>query len=781
VKIACIGRRRAQAPSSVAIPGDRHNGSGELETRGRGRRARLVLGVAVVAGALWATTSSSAQAAVQAHAVSTSMTWTQTLNDGGGPIALSSPNVATLAGGASVVVGDRAGHVYGFNLASGAAVPGWPVSTGGVPVDSTPSVAVTGGGGLDSVYVGEGNAASPSAGGYAAFTPQGGSQWFTNVQNPATDAKPAKGVQASMAVGDLAGSTDVVAGSLGEVGQAMNASSGAMLPGFPWFQADSNFTTPALADVYGNGRTDIVEGGDSSAGSAYGVTYKNGGHLRVLSPTGNAGTGNPGGGLVCQYNTDQTVQSSPAVGVLGGSVGIVFGTGATYSGASTTNDVIEVDAHCNQRWTAKLDGTTTSSPALADVLGNGQLQVVEGTRVGSTGSIWVLNGATGATIWHTATAGQVIGSAVTADLTGGGYQDVIVPTTAGVQIFDGKSGALVTTLGQSQGLAFQNSPLVTDDANGTIGITIAGYNSSNQGVIDHFEVAGTNGSTVNETGAWPMFHHDPQLTGDAGTPAPVVEVPCNAPSGGPVGYDMTASDGGVFNYGNLPFCGSTGNLFLTKPVVGIAVTHDGGGYWLVASDGGVFAFGDAPFLGSAGNLPLTKPVVGMAVTHDGGGYWLVASDGGVFAYGDAVFHGSAGNLHLTKPVVGMAVTPDGGGYWLVASDGGVFSYGDAVFHGSTGNIHLTKPVVGMSADPVTGGYWLDASDGGVFAYDAPFLGSAGNLRLVKPVVAMMSTKTGAGYRLAAADGGIFSYGTAPFYGSTGNIHLTKPVVGVAGF
>ncbi len=753
---------------------------GIRRARNRGRLGRLVLASAVVAGAVLAAGSTAAHAAAGGGATLT-LTWTQTLDDAGGPIVLSSPNVATLAGGASVVVGDRAGHVYAFNLASGATVPGWPVSTGGVPVDSTPSVADTGGNGLDSVFVGEGNAATPTSGGYLGITPQGTTMWFTNVQNPSTDTAPAKAVQASMAVGNLGSGTDVVAGSLGEVGQAMNAANGAMLPGFPWFQADSNFTTPALGDVADNGRTDIVEGGDSSAGSAYGTTYSNGGHLRVLSATGNAGTGNPAGGLVCQYNTDQTVQSSPAVGILGGSAGIVFGTGATYSGASTTNDVIELNPQCKARWIEKLDGTTTSSPALADILGNGQLQVVEGTRVGSGGSIWALNGGTGATIWRTATAGQVIGSPVTTDLTGGGYQDVIVPTTAGAQIFDGKSGTLLATLGQSAGLAFQNSPLVTDDPNGTIGLTLAGYNSSKQGVIQHYEVSASRGSTVNEAGAWPMFHHDPQLTGNAGLPTPVVEVPCNAPSSAPAGYDMTASDGGVFNYGNLPFCGSTGNLLLTKPVVGVSVTHDGGGYWLVASDGGIFAFGDAAFHGSAGNLPLTKPVVGMAVTHDGGGYWLVASDGGVFSYGDANFYGSAGNIHLTKPVVGMAVTPDGKGYWLVASDGGVFSYGDARYQGSTGNIRLRQPVVGMAADPQTGGYWLVASDGGVFAFDAPFLGSAGNLPLVKPVVGMMATQTGGGYRLVASDGGIFSYGTAPFYGSTGNIRLAQPVVGVAGF
>ena len=243
MEMTCIRRRRAPTRDSVGTPVSLRDSA---RISSRARRGRVVLGVAVVAGALLGAGSTGAQAAVEAHAVSLTLTWTQTLNDAGGPIALSSPNVATLAGGPSVVVGDRAGNVYAFNLASGAGVPGWPVSTGGVPVDSTPSVADTGGSGLDSVFVGEGNAATPTSGGYLGITPQGGTMWFTNVQNPSTDTAPAKAVQASMAVGNLNGGTDVVAGSLGEVGQAMNASNGAMLPGFPWFQADSNFTTPGL-------------------------------------------------------------------------------------------------------------------------------------------------------------------------------------------------------------------------------------------------------------------------------------------------------------------------------------------------------------------------------------------------------------------------------------------------------------------------------------------------------------------------------------------------------
>jgi hypothetical protein len=114
----------------------------------------------------------------------------------------------------------------------------------------------------------------------------------------------------------------------------------------------------------------------------------------------------------------------------------------------------------------------------------------------------------------------------------------------------------------------------------------------------------------------------------------------------------------------------------------MATTPSGNGYWLVASDGGIFAYGDAQFYGSTGNLHLNKPVVGMAATPSGAGYWFVASDGGIFSYGDAQFYGSTGNLSLNQPITGMAATPDGSGYWLVAQDAGVFSYGDAQFSGS---------------------------------------------------------------------------------------------------
>ena len=755
--------------------------------RGRARRFCLPATMAASAAALVLTPALQAAPAAQATeaALATgftaNLTWSTMLNDANNPIALSSPNVANLDGQPAVVVGDRAGLVYAVHLSNGSAVGGWPYNAG-APVDSSPSVAAISPNGTDSVFVGSGNASAPTVGGYQAITNTGGDQWFVQETNPGTDPTPHSAVSASLTVGSYAGGFGVEAGSLGQNADALGAGNGAMLGGFPWFQADSVFSTAAVADLYADDDNEIISGGDSSAGVAFGQTYANGGHIRILSSAGNAGSTNPSAGLICQFNTNQNIdRSSPAVGqfLAGGAVGIVVGDGSFYSGASDSNKVFAINTGCGLAWSDQLNGVTADSPALADVQGNGQLDVVEGT---AAGTIYVLNGTNGAAVWSASTTGQVIGSPVTADLTGGGYQDVIVPTTNGIDIFDGRSGTEVATLATNFG--FQSSPLVTDDPDGHIGITGAGYGDvggAATGYIAHWEIDNTSGSgsSVHEVGAWPQFHHDPQLTGDAGTPGPVVEVPCNAPAGGPNGYLLSASDGGIFNFGNIPFCGSTGSIHLNRPVVASAMTGDGGGYWEVASDGGIFTFGDAGFFGSMGGKPLNAPIVGMAPTADDRGYWLVASDGGIFSFGDAAFHGSTGSIHLNRPVVGMAATPSGNGYWLVASDGGIFSFGDARFSGSMGGRPLNSPIVGMAADPQTGGYWEVASDGGIFSFGAPFYGSAGGTRLNAPIVGMEASRTGSGYRLVASDGGIFCY-NVPFFGSMGGKPLNKPVVSTAG-
>jgi hypothetical protein len=777
--------------------------------------ARAGLGLATAAGGLTlvAVAASAGPAAALRPAASISplsVTWDQTLPDTGGPVAQSSPNVATLNGGPAVVVGDTTGFVWAFRLSNGQQVPGWPFGTGGVPVSSTPSVAALGANGLDSVFVGTGNATNPLVGGYQAINPTGQGVWFHQVVDTPSDPKPNTAVGASMAVGDLQGQTDVIAPTTGQFTDAFNAVTGALLPTFGRFQGDGDFATPALADLYHNGQTEVVDAADSTMGLADNHQYYDGGILRVLDPAANADQVLPGvtvatpglrpadgtlppndllPGEECEFLTNQALESSAAVGEFVGStekVGIAFGDADYFAGASDTDKVFAVDTSCNLLWQASLNGTTADSPALADALGNGQLQVIEGTNIGngfSAGSVYVLNGLNGAVDWSAPATGAVIGSITTADLTGQGYQDLLVPTTDGVDIFDGRSGQMVAVLESGEG--FQNSPLVTNDPNGTLGITIAGYNGLNQGVIVHFEMAKPAGVSATESGAWPEFHHDPQLTGDAGT-AVTVEVPCTAPAH-PAGYYMVGSDGGVFNFGNLPFCGSTGNLTLNQPVVAMAVTHSSGGYWLVARDGGVFAFGNANAgLNSLPGLGVTvDDIVGMVPTADGNGYWLVGADGGVFAFGDAGYIGSLPGDHVTTDdIIDIVPTADGRGYWMIGRDGGVFALGDAGSYGSLPGDHVSVDnIVGMVPSADGHGYLLVGADGGTFAFgDAVNYGSLpGDKVSVDDVIGVLGSPDRRGYLLVGADGGVFQFGDATYDGSLPGDHVSVDnIVNVAG-
>ena len=727
------------------------------------------------------------------------------LNDAPCGVAEASPVEFNDAGTPGVEVGDREGALYGLDLQTGSVLPGWGSGTGssvgsgqgclsnpsggtpatgvnGVEVPGSPPVDSTASVGNGDLYFGAGNAASPVDGGYDAYSSNGSEVWNQVVTNPATDDAPDGGVQASLPIAN--GGALVEGGSLGQMTYALNPANGAPATGWPQFSADSVFSTAAAGDFYGTGSDDFAVGGASSQGFALGTHYSNGGHVRIY---------NDHGGLICSANTNEEVDSSPAVGPIlpGGAYGIATGTGTFYPGAGDENTVKVFDTKCRQVWSDTLNGSTGGSPALADVQGNGQLAVVEGT---GSGGVYALNAATGQTIWQVQVPGDVLGSVTTADFSGSGAQDVVVPTTQGLFILDGPSGLQVAHVddGTSSGgvlptgatYGFQNAPLITPDPNGSIGITVAGYfqpNGANyvQGIVQHFEVQGSSAANASAAGGWPQFHHDAALTGFVGGGnAPGA---CDRPAAAQNGYLTVASDGGIFAFGQ-DFCGSTGSIALNKPVVGMAAVPGQGGYWLVASDGGVFSYGDAGFYGSTGSLTLNAPVVGMAATPDGRGYWLVASDGGIFSYGDAQFYGSAASVPR-QAIVGVAATPDGGGYWEVSTTGRVFSYGDATPDGDIPSlgVHLNGFIVGITPDPVTGGYWLVGSDGGIFAFGAPFYGSTGSIHLNQPVVAMQSTGDGQGYWFVASDGGIFSYGDAPFRGSMGGQHLNRPMVGMDGF
>jgi outer membrane protein assembly factor BamB len=245
---------------------------------------------------------------------------------------------------------------------------------------------------------------------------------------------------------------------------------------------------------------------------AYGKTYSNGGHIRIVRPTGMSGHSQPWDAVACDYRTNQVVQSSPSVGrfLANKGVGIVVGTGNHYAGASDSNAVFAITPGCGLAWRATLDGQSLASPSLIDTDRNGTLEVVTASTHGSTGSLYVLDGATGRTKWRANIShGPVYGQVTSIDING--RRSLLVGHPGGVTVYDAATGAVTGQLLQYIGV--QNTPAVTVDPGNRIGVTVVGYNGSNAGVAYHFQLKGATATTVGAPGQWPMFHRDPQLRG----------------------------------------------------------------------------------------------------------------------------------------------------------------------------------------------------------------------------------------------------------------------------
>jgi hypothetical protein len=300
-------------------------------------------------------------------------------------------------------------------------------------------------------------------------------------------------------------------------------------------------------------------------------------------------------------------------------------------------------------------------------------------------------------------------------------------------------------------------------------------------------LGGANGSDYAIT--YTSTTNDFTVTGGP-VPPPPTPTPAPAPAHG---YWLVGSDGGIFTFGSAQFHGSTGNITLQRPVVGISPTANKAGYWLVASDGGIFAFGNAGYYGSipgtglapAGSgLPhsLNAPIVGMVPSSDGGGYFMVASDGGVFAFGDARFEGSCPGMGGCSGAA-VAVVPDasGNGYWLITQTGSVYAFGDAAFYGAPGN--QSSPVTSAVRTADGGGYWVLLANGTVYAYgDAVGRGGpAGSVGGFNPASAIFSDADGGGYWVASAAGAVFAYGDAPNDGSMVGNHLNGSIIAATGF